>query len=57
MNEEEEMLIEIQMSVCNFKSQEASMLVLRNVSYVYRQQKMKSEQKYQELMVKTMSHE
>ena len=33
------------------------MLVIRNVSHVVRNETLKSEIKYQQLMVKTMSHE
>ena len=51
------MLFEIQIKPRSFRDQKCSLVVIRNVSHVVRQQKLQAEFEYQQLLVKTMSHE
>ena len=47
----------MQVSFKKYNGMDALMLVIRNVSQAVRTETLKSEFKYQQLMVKTMSHE
>ena len=50
-------LFEIQIKPRFFNGRSCSLLVIRNISHVVRQQKLQADYEYQQLLVRTMSHE
>ena len=50
-------MLEIQIIPRRFDNSECSLIVIRNVSYVLRQEKQRLEASHQQLIVQTMSHE